>query len=118
MFVVAVVVLFLLMILYCTVLYCVVWLMIQCCIVLSCVRKDALSYLVLRCTANCVDSCCVVSKASFSAIILSLGKNGLCPFVTGSCDQGCTNDTGCNAKQKCCFSGCGFQCKDPVETCE
>jgi hypothetical protein len=57
---------------------------------------------------------------SASAASTGAKKPGECPEIkrgtVGECPKAliCTNDGGCLDKQKCCFNGCGYICKDPV----
>ncbi|XP_026934026.1 antileukoproteinase-like [Sagmatias obliquidens] len=46
-------------------------------------------------------------------------KSGACPFLRlrkciGSEPSECWNDWQCPRRQKCCYNGCGRECRDPV----
>eukprot|EP00116_Pleurobrachia_bachei_P000598 sb/3460860/ len=49
-------------------------------------------------------------------------KEGLCPALTSTnylfqeedqCQLKCVNDGACSGQEKCCFNGCGYECKQP-----
>ncbi|KAL4238992.1 hypothetical protein ACF0H5_003696 [Mactra antiquata] len=53
---------------------------------------------------------------------LPVVKNGYCPpkpdrgGLLGACAPTCRDDSSCPGEQKCCYSGCGLKCVDPLDT--
>ncbi|XP_039515920.1 waprin-Thr1-like isoform X1 [Pimephales promelas] len=68
-------------------------------------------YCSLSAVLLCLSACLNTIEAGVVA-----AKPGQCPIrssAVGLCDDVCSNDSDCPNDEKCCISGCGYQCMAP-----